>query len=86
MSRFVVAVWRLSYRDGDEVYEDGIVGPFRSEEAAERKAASIRKAIERAEWDEEGDKPDGVTVMPLNPGRTPARDLVVAHLVPDVGA
>lgn len=85
MAGYVVAVWRLSWDDGAEVYEDGLFGPFRTEEKAERKANAIRKAIERTEWDEERDKPTGVTVVPLNPGRTPARDAVVAHLVPDVG-
>lgn len=85
MTRYVVSVWRLSWEDGAEVYEDGLVGPFRTWEAAERKANAIRKAIERTPWDEEGDKPDGVTVHPINPGRTSARDLTVAHLVPDVG-
>lgn len=83
--RYVVVVWRLGYQGGADVYEDGIIGPFRTEEAAERKATAIRKEIERVPWDEEGDRPDGVTVQPLNPGRTPARDAVVAHLVPDVG-
>lgn len=84
MTRFVVSVWRLSF-EGGLVYEDGLIGPFRTEEAAERKANAIRKAIERAEWDEEDDRPGGVDVQPINPGRTPAREAAVAHLVPDIG-
>lgn len=83
--RYVVVVWRLGWEGAAYSYEDGVIGPFRSEEKAERKANAIRKAIARAEWDEEGDRPDGVLVQPLNPGRTPARDAVVAHLIPDVG-
>lgn len=83
---YIVVVWRLSFNeDGASVYEDGLIGPFRSEERAQRKAASIRRAIEREPWDEEGDRPDGVAVRPLNRGRTPARDAVIAHLVPDIG-
>lgn len=81
---YVVVVWRMSF-DGGAVYEDGIFGPFRNEERAEKKAAQIRRAIAREEWDEPGDMPDGVMVRPLNRAGTPARDAIVGHIVPDVG-
>lgn len=85
--RFIVSVWRLSYDEkGAAVYEDGLIGPFRSEEAAERKATSIRRAIERTPWDEEGDRPDGVHVQPIMRGTLAARDAVIAHLVADLGS
>lgn len=78
-------VWRIGFEDGGCTVEDGVIGPFRSEEAAERKADAIRKAIAREVWDEEGDQPDGVSVQPLIPGRVAAREAVVAHLVHDLG-
>jgi hypothetical protein len=73
-----------SGKGGGFTIEEGAIGPFRTEERAERKAASIRRAIERSEWDEEGDRPDGVTVIPLNRTRLAAREAVVLHLVHDM--
>lgn len=83
---FVVVVWSFGYHRGATTYEDGIFGPFRSEERAERRATLIREAIERFDWDEKGDKPEGVEVRQLNPGNTPLRDAMIGHLVPDIGA
>lgn len=68
---YVVTVYQLRFEAGGLGYDDIVLGPFRNEQTAERKAASIERAVKNA-----GRTDLDVSVQEVVTGKLSARDAV----------